>query len=136
MTLVEECEKEIRQYVSKVNSWYNAESVAQSLKAKYPDIVSRISIGWHPGQLNGILIFIDNVKDGKWMKPIFGFLGRHGYLHKGKPDVYGILRRITWNFEDIKVCAFFDGGSDTCKFIKKKSEEYDYELVCPEILGE
>jgi hypothetical protein len=116
-----------------VKNWFTAEAVCQSLKAKYPHIISRLSIGWEYGFLNGILVFIENGKDGKWLKNIFNFLGKHGYIHKGKPEISGELNRITWDFGDIKVSAFFREGSDSCKFIKKEINSYEYKFVCPEM---
>lgn len=116
-----------------VQSWWSDYAVARSLQAKFSDRDISISVGWQYGQLNGVLIMFNKVKNIGDINPLFQFLGKHGYLHEGKPEITYCLKRISWKMGNIIFSAFFDDSNAECKFVKVGTKtEDEYKFVCPD----
>ena len=135
--LVEEAIKEIEEKRKMVLGWWSDEAVAKSLKAKFPQFIDSNyspSINWESNWWNGIFISVYHIKNINDLKPIFQFLGKHGYLHSGEIDYYQEIRRVTWTFGNIKLLVFFTDENSQCKFVKKGTEVKDkYEFICPDM---
>ncbi len=133
--LIDEAIAELEEHRKKVLSWWTAESVALSCKSKFSQIDSvSCRLPEKYGNWYGIFIHVRQVKSMDDLKGIFNFLGRHGYLHTGKPDIFEEIHRVSWNFGDIKLLAFFtEDESSNCRFIKVKTEAESYKLICPDM---
>ena len=134
--LVEQAIADLEKAKQKVLSWWSAEGVALSLKAKFAN--KDISVSYHLpenyGKWCGIFIHVHKVEKFGDLKEIFRFLGNHGYLHNGKPEIYEEIQRVSWDLGDIKLLAFFtDDESSICRFVKIKKEEETYKFVCPDM---
>ncbi len=135
--LVDQALAEIESRKKMVLGWWTEEAVALSLKAKFPQYIGDYtpSLHWTSKEWKGIFITLHHVKNMTDLKPVFQFLGRHGYIHGGKPDIYEEIGRVTWTFNNIKLMVFF-GGDDsdaTCKFVKVGTKTVDdIKFICPD----
>ncbi len=118
-----------------VLGWWTEEAVALSLKAKFPQYIGDYtpSLQWESPSWSGIFVSVRHVKNMTDLKPIFQFLGRHGYVHSGKPDIYEEIHRVTWTFGNIKLLVFFSEEDATCKFVKVGTKVVDdIKFICPD----
>ena len=133
--LVDQALAEIESRKKMVTEWWSDEAVALSLKAKFPQFTNEwsVSLQWSQSHWSGIFISIRRVKNMTDLKPIFQFLGRHGYMHSGKPDIYEEIHRVTWKFGNIRLMVFFDDEDATCKFVKVGTKTVDdIKFICPD----
>ncbi len=134
--LVDQALAEIESRKKMVLSWWSDEAVALSLKAKFPQYITGTydpSILWESSWWKGIFVALRHVGSMNDLKPVFQFLGRHGYMHTGKPDIYAEIHRVTWTFGNIKLMVFFDNEDANCKFVKVGTKVVDdIKFICPD----
>ncbi len=133
--LVDEAIKQLDESKKVILSWWTAEAVALSCKSKFSQIDTvSCRLPEKYGNWHGIFIHVGRVKSMNDLGGIFNFLGRHGYLHTGKPEIFEDIHRVSWDFGDIKLLAFFtEDESSNCRFVKVKKESETYKLVCPDM---
>ena len=134
--LIEKALKEISERRKKIKGWAAEEEIATKLKEKFSHdgIEIRLSIGWEYGYINGILVHVEKARNFESdIKPIIRFLGKHGYMHDGKPEFMGWCQRVHWKFGNIALLVFFNSTEpNACHFEKVGKEETDvYEIDCP-----
>ncbi len=125
--------EELESLRTRVIAWRYDEAIAVELAEKYPNIVTRVSCGYQRWELQGILIHAVGI-NMEQLKPIFQFLGKHGYVHNGIPGINGDLKRVVWDFGNIKLLVFFDTRAESaCRFVPTKAiTGMEYEFICPD----